>query len=597
MISLAKKDIAWDLSEIFPSTTHPSIQIAIDALEEMAEHFAEKYQGKIGSLSAKNLAECIKEFEAFQAKLRDVTLFAELSFAANMTLPDTQSLHEKVAKMEAKLGKMLAFFELEAGAFVSKNPKMISNSALANYRHALQRLKRQTAHQLSEVEEQLIIEKDQFGVKAWEELQLKWLNTRKFEVDVEGKKKILSFGQASGLFPHVDRATRESAYKSVYGLLREHGEVFSSALRNTCNDWLNVCERRKYNSPVHASLIDNDIEELIINNLLEAVDNHSGLYRRYLKLKAKIMGLPRLGCHDVIAPLPDARHTKFTYDRARELVIKAYSKFDVDYASAVKDMYIRDHLDSTPRFGKQNGAFCAPWYNGRSAFILSSFNGTLRDVYTLAHELGHATHDYYSEPKQTILNLRIPMVVGETASIFGELLLTDLLLSESKSETEKKSILCSVLDAAGNVIFKVAARAWFEQSLYSALKQGDYLDFETMCKHWTAARSRIYANTVEWFSELKGEWTTTPHYYLANFRFYNYPYVYAQLFVYALYRTYLEQGSKFVPKFKQALSAGSSVSPLEIGKMVGLDVSDPNFWKLGMKQYAHFLKELENIAS
>ena len=261
MISLAEKDIAWDLSEIFPSTTHPSIQIAIDALEEMAEHFAEKYQGKIGGLSAKNLAECIKEFEAFQAKLRDVTLFAELSFAANMTLPDTQSLHEKVAKMEAKLGKMLAFFELEAGAFVSKNPKMTSNSALANYRHALQRLKRQTAHQLSEVEEQLIIEKDQFGVKAWEELQLKWLNTRKFEVDVEGKKKILSFGQASGLFPHVDRATRESAYKSVYGLLREHGEVFSSALRNTCNDWLNVCERRKYNSPVHASLIDNDIEE------------------------------------------------------------------------------------------------------------------------------------------------------------------------------------------------------------------------------------------------------------------------------------------------------------------------------------------------
>jgi oligoendopeptidase F len=597
VISLVKRNIAWDLSAIFPSTTHPLVQKAIDSLEKVAEHFAEKYQGKIGSLPAERLAECMKEFEAFQAKLRDVTLFAELSFAANMTLPDTQSLHEKVMKMDAKLGKMLAFFELEAGALVSKNPKMISSPALAHYEHALQRLRRQTTHQLSAIEEQLIIEKDQYGVKAWEELQLKWLNTRKFEVEVEGKKKILSFGQASGLFPHPDRATRESAYKSIYGLLREHGEVFSSALRNTCNDWLNMCERRKHDSPMNASLIENDVEEPIINNLLQTVENHGGLYRRYLKLKAKMMGLPKLGCHDVIAPLPDAGHIEFTYERARELVFKAYSKFDTDYASALKDMYAKNHLDSTPRFGKQNGAFCAPWYNGKSAFILSSFNGTLRDVYTLAHELGHATHDYYSEPKQTILNLRIPMIVAETASTFGELLLTDLLLSESKSETEKKSVLCSVLDTGGNVIFKVASRAWFEQSLYNALKQGDYLDFEAMCKRWAAARDRIFGNTVDWFSELNGEWTTTPHYYLANFRFYNYPYVYAQLFVYALYQTYLEQGSKFVPKFKQALSAGSSVSPLEIGKIVGLDVGNPNFWKLGLKQYEHFLKELESIAS
>jgi len=260
-------------------------------------------------------------------------------------------------------------------------------------------------------------------------------------------------------------------------------------------------------------------------------------------------------------------------------------------------MFARNHLDATPRFGKQNGAFCASWYNGKSAFVLSSFNGMLRDIYTLAHELGHATHDYYSEPKQRMLNLKIPMVVAETASIFGELLLTDLLLSESKSDTEKKSILCSDLDRAGNSIFKVTARAWFEQSLYNSLKQGDYLDYETICKHWASARSRIFENAVEWFSELRGEWTTTPHYYFANFRFYNYPYVYAQLFVYALYQTYIQQGPEFVPKFKKALSAGSSVSPVEIGKTVGLDVSDPSFWKLGLKQYEHFLKELENISN
>jgi oligoendopeptidase F len=597
MNAMTKTDIAWDLSEIFPNCTDPLVLKAIGNLGRMAMDFAEKYQGKIGSLSAEHLAECLKEFEENRAKLGDVTLFSELSFAANMTLPETQSLHDRVMKIEAKLGKMLAFFELEVGALVSKNSRIISDPALANYRHALKRFKRLAAHHLSEVEEQLIIEKDQYGVKAWEELQMKWLNTRTFEVEVEGKKKTLSFGEASGLFPHPDRETRESAYKSIYGLLGEYGEIFSSALRNTCNDWLNVCERRKYASPMHASLIENDIEQPPIDNLLEAVENHAGLYRRFLKLKAKMMGLPILGCHDMLAPLADVPRTMVSYDMARDMVIKAYSRFDKEYASAVKDMFAKNHLDSSPRFGKQNGAFCASWYNGKSAFILDSFNGRLRDVYTLAHELGHATHDYYAQGRQTILNLRIPMIVAETASIFGELLLTDLLLSEAKSDSEKKAILTSVLDMAGTPIFRVTARAWFEQSLYGALKKGDYLNFETMCKHWTAARDRIYGNAVEWFNEMKAEWTTVPHYYMANFRFYNYPYVYAQLFVYALYQKYLEEGSRFVPKFKKMLSAGSSVSPLEISRMAGLDVSDPNFWKLGTKQYEHFIKELEEIVA
>jgi oligoendopeptidase F len=286
---------------------------------------------------------------------------------------------------------------------------------------------------------------------------------------------------------------------------------------------------------------------------------------------------------------------RFEYDKAKDLIIKAYSRFDEDYASAVKDMFAKNHLDSTPRFGKRNGAFCSGWYNGRSAFVLNSFNERLNDAYTIAHELGHATHDYYFARNQTLLNGNIPMIVAETASIFGELLLTDLLLEEATSDREKKVILCSVLDGAGMATFQVTARAWFEQSLYDAIRRGEYLDHKTICKYWAVARDRIYGDTVEWFAEMEAEWTMKPHYYRANFRFYNYPYVYAQMFVYALYQKYREQGEEFVPKFKKILSAGSSVSPVEIGKIVGSDITDPDFWKLGMKQYEHFAEELETI--
>jgi oligoendopeptidase F len=188
------------------------------------------------------------------------------------------------------------------------------------------------------------------------------------------------------------------------------------------------------------------------------------------------------------------------------------------------------------------------------------------------------------------------MVVAETASIFGELLLTDLLLREAKTDFEKKAILCRVLDYAGMVLFKVTARAWFEQSLYDAIRTGEFLDHRAVCKFWVSARDKAYGDAVDWFDELEAEWSVTPHYYFANFRFYNYPYVYAQLFVYALYQRYREEGKAFVPKLKKILSAGSTLSPAEIGKLVGYDIDNPDFWKVGMKQVEYFLNELEKIA-
>ena len=592
---MSQNEIAWNLTEIFPSTTDPSIQEAMENTRNMAESLAGKYQGRIKSLSSKELLACIQEVEAFNGKLRDVSLFASLSFAANMTLPDTQQLFDKVNKLEAKLRKTLAFFELEVGKLVHDRPDLISDPLLANYTHALEKLWRAVPHQLSEVEEKLIIEKDQFGVQAWQQLQSKWLNTRIFEVEVEGKKKLLPYGEANGLLAHPDRATRESANKSIYGLLGKDSEIFASALRNICNDWLSICEERKYESPMHASLIVNDIDQKAVDSLVRAVENHADVYRRYLKLKARLMALPKLGCHDLVAPLPNVPEMRFNFEQAEDLVTRAYSRFDNEYASGVRDMFARSHIDASPRFGKRNGAFCAGWFGGKTAYMLQSFNGTLNDVYTLAHELGHATHDYYFERTQTIWNTRIPMVAAETASIFGELLVTDLLLSEAKTDSEKKAIISRVLDGAGMATFQVTARVWFEQSLYDAIKRGEFLDYKTICRFWTAARDRTYGDAVEWFDVMEAEWTMKPHYYMANFRFYNYPYVYAQMFVYALYQRFLEEGKAFVPKFKQVLSAGSSISPVEIGRIVGLDVTDPSFWGLGLKQYERFVGELEKV--
>lgn len=593
---MAKQEITWNLTELFPALTDPSVEQTIRDVSALAAVFEGKYRGKIADATPSLLLECIREFEAFQAKLQDITLYAGLAFSANMALPETQALYDRVSKLEARLDKQLAFFPLELGTLVRNRPQLIEEPALSEYRHVLQRVQRRAPHQLSEVEEQLVIEKDQFGVNGWEELQSKWLNTRMFDVQVLGEKRTLSYGEANGLLTHPDRATRETANRQIYSLLGRDGEIFASALRNICNDWVTVCARRKYASPMDSSLISNDTERAVVDNLLRAVEGSAEVYRRYLSLKAKLMQLPVLGCHDIVAPLPEAQALQFTFDQARELVTRAYDKFDEEYAGAVRDMFLRRHLDASPRFGKRNGAFCAAWYNGKSAFILQSFTGSLNDVYTLAHELGHATHDYYAQRSQSLMNLSIPSVVTETASIFGELLLTDLLLEEANSDAERKAVLCLVLDETGMTTFQVTARVWFEQALYGSIGKGEFLDYKTICSHWTEARNRIYGDAVSWFPELEAEWTMKPHYYMANYRFYNYPYVYAQLFVYALYERYLQEGKAFVPKLEKALSAGGSLSPLQIGNLVDLDVTAGDFWQLGLKRFGYFLGELEKIA-
>ncbi|MHA1827457.1 MAG: M3 family metallopeptidase, partial [Candidatus Heimdallarchaeaceae archaeon] len=597
VIIMSKIDVSWNLADIFEGSNDPKIQKQMKELEILSEKIVEKYKNKINtpSFTTEDLLELLQIQEDFLADLFELGIFARLSFAGNMTLEENRELFNTFQEFSTKMNAKLAFLEIEIGKFVHENKEIINDEKLKNYQHVLEKLKRNYPHLLSEKEEQLILEKDQYGVNGWQQLQSKWLNTRLFKVEVEGETKELSYGEANGLLSHPDRATRTSANKSIYGTLGKGQEIFSSAMHNICGDWVKISKRRKYDSPMHQSLIVNDVDQEIIDNLMKTIEEHTKLYQRYLKLKAKLLHLPKLGCEDLVAPLPDAPTGEFSWERTKELILKAYGNFDKDFLSTAQDMFERSHIDATPRFGKRNGAFCSTWYKGKTSFILQSFNGTLGNVYTLAHELGHAVHGYLVTREQTFLNTRYPMVIAEVASIFGELLLTDLLLSEAETKQEKKAILSRVLDGAGMAIFQVSARVWFEKWMYETIEKGKYLDGKTIAKLWTTARDKIYGEAVEWFEEMDWEWTMKPHYYMPNFRFYNYPYVFAQLFVYALYQIYKQEGESFIPKLKEILKAGGSKSPKEFGEMMGLDISQPDFWKLGMKQYEKFVEELEKI--
>ena len=594
LMFMSEKEIAWDLTEIFSSYDDPKISETMDALMEKVDEIVSEYRGKINmpTFTAQNLHDLLEKQEKILADVEDIQVFSENSFYANMNLSETKAVYNKYMSFQSSILKKLAFLELEVGKFIYENPE-IDEEILSNYKNYLYKVKRKFPHKLSVTEEELILEKDQFGANAWQQLRDSWISSRKFKATVEGEEKTISFSDFYPLIMHPDRETRISVFKSVSGLIGKDENVISSALRNICGDWMKIVKRRYYNSPIHQSLIDNDTTQEIIDNLMKTIKKSIDIYQKFLKIKTKLLNLPKLSGVDIWAYLPSEK--KYTWEEIKKIDVQIYSNFDKSFGEIVSDIFKRNHIDASPREGKTGGIYCSPWYNGKSAFILTSFKGLLSDVMLLTHELGHGIHSHLASREQTYLNYMPGMTVAETASKFGELLLTDHLLETTESTTEKITSLTNQLNWAGTAIFRFSAGMWFEQSLYDAIEKGEFLDGKTISKYWCAARDKVYGDSVEWFDDTKWEWIVKPHYFLANFRFYNYPYVYAQLFVYALYQTYKREGKNFVPEFKKLLSAGGSVSSEELGKIVGFDITKPDFWNLGMKQYGVFVDELEKL--
>ena len=288
---MTEKEIAWDLTEIFSGHDDPKITEYMDNLSNKATELVNNYKGKINSpdFTPEKLLELFKIQEEFGADIGELDLYKNRLFSANMTIPENEALKNRIDDFNTKISKDLAFLDLDIAKFVNNNADIINEPILSNYKHILEIIKRKFPHDLSEVEEQLILEKDQYGIRAWSTLQSKWLNTRKIVVEVEGEKKELSYGEANALLNHPDRDTRISANKSIYSLLGEDEYIFSSALRSICSDWVNNSKRRKYDSPMHHSFIANDTTQEIIDNLMRAIEEGLGVYRRYLNLKAKIL--------------------------------------------------------------------------------------------------------------------------------------------------------------------------------------------------------------------------------------------------------------------------------------------------------------------
>ncbi len=584
----------WDLSVFIKSVNPEKIKAELDSMVRAANVVRDIYSGQVGSMDAAGVRKLLESLDSFSLEFDGVLGYCGLRYSADSTDDVAKQLHDAMRNAWVKAGQALAFAEVELGKLLLEQPDLPTHPELRNYRHYLERALNRAPHLLSEREEQLIMAKDRNGVGAWSQLHGDWLGTRTFRMRIDGVDKDVTYGEAVGYFTSPDRKLRRGAFSTVLEGLGKDEMVFSSALRAVSADHLAMCEWRKYSDPMTQSQLSNDIGSEPIAAMMRVVERNTSLYRRYLRVKAKLLGLDRLGGWDLMAPLPFASKSSFDWNTSRAMVTKAYADFDPEFGRWVEEMYSSRRIDGEVRKGKTPGAFCHTWMAGKGAFVLQSYNNRINDVYTQAHELGHAVHAYLYTREQSPANCDIGSCIAECGSTFGELLLTERLMAEAKSKEDRQVALATVLDELGIAVFLVSARYWFEESLYEAIKREELLDGESLSRLWTSCRERLFADELEWLPEMRFDWTRPPHYYMPNYRFYNYPYVFAQLFVFSLYRLYKEQGKAFVPKLRVLLSAGSSRSPAELGEALGFDIASEAFWQKGMLQAEEFLRMLED---
>ncbi|MFX0208824.1 MAG: M3 family metallopeptidase [Candidatus Hodarchaeota archaeon] len=589
------REIAWDLTLIFKSDEE--IHETIRKAQAEAEMIENDYRGKINAteMIPNDILRLLERIESLQEKAEGLYWYGQLKVSADQTDEEALKLQNTLKSFRLEIKKKIAFVKIELGKLLAGNEEILESPILANYHHYMENILRKHKYTLSEVEEQLILEKDLNGVMAWSQFRAEWLGSKQFKALIDNEEKTFFWSEAQGLLRSPDRTNRKNTIVAVMDALKEDGNIFSSALRNICVNHVTMARRRNYDT-MASSLITNDIAQDMIDNLYAAIEDNLDIFHEILLLKAKILRTEKLLGEDLWAPIPQLGEEtkKISWNEAKETVTEILYDFDDKFGKIADKMFAESHIDASPRKGKRGGAFCSTNEYAKECFILQSYNETFDDLSTLAHEMGHAVHGYSCLEAQTFLNWDVSFCIAECASEFVRFLLIDKM-KEIVPDPQKRVILFNHLEDLGIVIFEVGSRTQFEKSLYSAIEAGEYLNMDKISNLFLKSRTDYFGEAIEFLPQQKYDWMWKPHYFRIDLRFYNYPYVFAELIVLALYNKFKSEGESFKPKFKAFLAAGSSKSPQELVEDMGMDLTTKEFWQMGLNEIRAILKEVKSL--
>jgi oligoendopeptidase F len=586
--------ITWDLSDLFSSYEDPRIDATLKDCQARAEAFAKRYRGRIDEsdkLTAESLFQALQELEVIQEALNRVGSYAGLLYAADTSRPEYQDLEQRIEQRSTEIRNLLLFFELEwLKVEDAVAGRLTGEPALANYRHYLKSLRRFRPHTLSEPEEKIINEKDNSGRNAFGRLFSEITSSLTFSLERDGDKQELNLSQILSLLHEPDRALRQRALETLYQGLSQHGQTLTFIYDTLIQDHLTMDRLRHYPNPMIQRHLSNEIDGQAVSKMMDVTEANYGLAHEYFKLKAKLLQLPRLALHDQYAPV-GKEVRPFPFDQARQVILDAFDAFTPAFRQIASEFFAKKWIDAEIRKGKRGGAFCASPSPRLHPYILCNYDDNLRDVMTVAHELGHGLHGYLSR-KQKLFNYNTPLTSAETASVFAEMLVFDHLLAQQTDPQVQIALLAGKIEDIFATVFRQNVLTRFEQMVFSARKE-KRLTADAVGTFWLKANDKYYGETVEMPDGYRWGWSYIPHF--IHSRFYCYSYVFGQLLVLALYRLYKDEGNAFVAKYLALLEAGGSDSSAALLKPLGVNIEDAAFWQKGFEEIRGLLDKLQKL--
>lgn len=586
---MAYKISKWDLSQIFPGYDSPELQSAFDMIEEQVASF-EGVRAKLKpDMPAEQFMDVLRASETMNRIGSKMFAFAGLSFSADTQDQKAQSLQARVQQFAAEIGNRTLFFSLWWKELDDENVKRLM-AASGDYRYYLEAMRLYKPHTLSEAEEKIVNIKNVTGVDSINNLYDSITNRYTFKMKVDGKEREMTAAELFSFRYSTDPAVRAASYQSQFKVYAADGPILGQIYQTILRDWHNEnVSLRKFKNSIAPRNLNNDVPDEAVEALLSVARKNVGIFQRYFKMKARHLGMKKMSRYDIYAPIAASKKT-YDWDTAVNMVLDAFNNFSPKVAELAKRVFDQNRIDSEIRRGKRGGAFCWGFLPEETPYVLMNYQGTGREVATLAHELGHAIHAMLAE-HHSVFTFHSSLPMAETASTFAEMVLIDKLLTEEKDETVRRDILFKQMDDAYATIMRQSFFALFEKTAHEMVQKNASVD-DLNAAYLDNLREQ-FGDTLELSDEFKWEWVGIPHIY--HVPFYVYAYAFGQLLVLALYQQFKAEGEAFKPKYLKILSAGGSEAPEKILSEAGINIRDPKFWQGGFDVLEKLVSELEAL--
>ena len=575
----------WNLSIMYSGLDDPALQEDMNKLVEANQAFKAAVE-KASTLEDKEKAELIlSEMEKYNKILFKIFDFLQLRQACNTEDGQNMALINKVMNIYNEGAEYAVAADRILASIEDVDALAKESELIKEYTFLIKETKKRCSHLLSNEVEAMISAMDMTGGGAWGDLQSYLTSTVK--VDYDGKQITLS--EVRNLAYSSDAKVRKDAYDAELKCYEKIADSVAFSLNNIKNQVTMLSGKKGYESPLAMTLENSRMSRQTLDAMMEAVEEYLPVFRKYLRKKGELLGYNNgLPWFELFAPLGKS-DKEYSLEEARNYLIECFNSLTPDMADMMKEAFDNEWIDFYPRNGKQGGAFCAGLSGYKQSRILTNYDGTFGAIDTLAHELGHAFHNRMLEGHRR-LNNDYPMPVAETASTFNEVHLGHYALSKAANNEEKLALLENDLREKAQCVVDIYSRYLFETAVFEQ-SQEKFLMAPDLKEIMLDCQKKAYGDGLDPEYMHPYMWVCKSHYYSSGMSFYNFPYTFGNLFAQGLYNLYCEQGDEFIEKYKEMLRLTPVHTIEEDGAMLGIDLTQKDFWVNSLKSIADEIEE------